>query len=138
MNYIRVFTDDATFSPSTYSLLITPWELTAAKMTIELNGDHGEKAYPDYPEGSYFRFKDKFCPKITVESASGHKVANCPVTLYWESGSWNEHTGNKRRTVTGYTNSSGEVTLVLEEPNLPTSLGSHSVYLPGPQQYTHY
>lgn len=93
---------------------------------------------PDYPEGEHFRFKDRLSPYIGIVSRSGYPVKNHPVTLYWESGAWNEQTGNKTRTVTGKTNKEGVVKLVLEKPDLPTSLGSHSVYLPGPIQFTHY
>lgn len=134
VNYIRVFADESTFSPSTYSLSITPRKLKPAYMHVELNGDQGQ-VYPDYPEGRYFRFKDRISPDVTITSASGYAVTNQPVTLHWESGSWNESTGNKSREVTAYTNEQGIATTTITPP---TSLGTQSVYLHGAIDFIHY
>lgn len=137
-NYIRVFANENNFSPAVYSLSVLPWEVTPDKMVVALNGDEGA-TYPNYPEGSqYLRFHKKFSPQVGIKSKSGYRVPNHPVSLYWESGAWNEHTGNKTREVSGRTNSEGVVTLVLESPDLPVSLGSHSCYLNGAISFIHY
>lgn len=139
VNYIKVSSDGENFVPSVYSLSIEPWDLKPAEMFVHLVGDEGDKSYPDYPQGNnYLRFKDRLSPEVGIASASGYPVRNYPVTLYWESGSWNEHTGNKTREITEYTNSGGVATLVLESPNLPTSLGSYSYYISGPINFIHY
>lgn len=138
VNYIKVYSDSTSFEPAEYTLNIEPCEMIPATMEVVLDGDQGKNSYPDYPEGHYFRFKDKFSPKVKLLTVNGHPVKNYPVTLRWESGSWKEQTGNKVRTITGITNDKGEVELVLETPNLPTSLGLISLYLKGPMQFMHH
>lgn len=137
-NYIRVFADGVAFTPAAYTLTITPRTYSPAEMQVLLNGGEG-RDFPDYPQGNtYLRFKNKLCPEVTILSASGHPVPDQLVTLYWESGSWNEGTGNKSRTVTGYTDAHGKVTLVLETPFLPTSLGKYSFYVGSPILFLHH
>lgn len=138
INYIKVFNNSSNFIPSAYTLSIEPWSVLPSSFQLTLDGDQGQDSYPEYPQGKGFRFKDKFSPILIFESKSHYPVRNYPVTLYWESGSWNEHTGNKTRTVTTYTDDFGTAIPTLQSPELPTALGYYSYYLRGPLSFIHY
>ena len=102
-----------------------------SKIDYILNGDEGSAQYITYPQGRYFRFKNRLCPEVYVTSENGFPVPGYSVTLAWESGAWNEHTGNKTRVITQETGNNGIAVLTLAQgmssPNdLPTSLGSYS------------
>lgn len=142
-NYIRVFADEASFIPSSYNLRLNPWSNTAAKINVRLNGDEGDSQYAPYPGGTYFRFQYKFCPEVQVLSASGYVVRDELVTLIWQSGSWNDFTGNSSRQISGRTNDDGRVILTLARdlpsPNdLPTSLGYEVCYRDGAIKFIDY
>lgn len=143
VNYIRVYADEETFTASPYKLTLKPWSETAAKINVRLDGDEGDKQYASYPGGTYFRFQNKFCPEIQVLSESGYVVRNQLVTLTWQSGSWNEHTGNSSRVISDYTDDNGRVVLTLardlQSPNdLPIALGYEVCYRDGAIKFVDY
>lgn len=140
VNYIKVSASNngTSFRGKAYSLNITPWDVKPYRMFMNLNGDEGEKAYVNYPEGRRFRFKNRLSPEIFVKSKSGYPVRNHVVTLTWLSGGWNEHTGNASRVARGMTGDDGKVTIVLEKPELPPALGVNRCYLSGAISFVHY
>ena len=143
VNYIRVFADEASFTESSYELDLAPWSNTAAKINVRLDGDEGDQQYAPYPGGTYFRFKNRFCPEIQILSESGYLVRNQLVTLTWKSGAWAEHTGNSIRKTSGRTNDKGRVVLTLAHdlpsPNdLPIAIGEETYYRDGSMQFIHH
>lgn len=131
VNYIKVCADETGFTSSGYQLLITGLSNSPSKVEYILNGDEGPTQFITYPQGRYFRFRNKLCPEVYVTSENGFPVPGYKVTLAWESGGWAEHTGNKTRVITQETGNDGIAVLTLAQgmpsPNdLPTSLGSFS------------
>lgn len=68
---------------------------------------------------------------MIVLSKNEFPVSGAQASLYWESEGWNEHTGNRIRSITQRTDNNGMAVLTLANnlpsPNdLPTALGEHS------------
>lgn len=131
VNYIKVCADETGFTSSGYQLQISGLSNSPSKVDYILNGDEGPAQFITYPQGRYFRFKNRLCPEVCVTSENGFPVPGYSVTLAWESGGWAEHTGNKTRVITQETGNNGIAVLTLAQgmpsPNdLPTSLGSYS------------
>lgn len=143
VNYIKVFADETEFISSEYLLSISGLSNSPSNVQVHLNGDEGPNQYPPYPQGKYFRFKDKFCPEVHVFSEHGFPVPGYSVELFWESGGWSEQTGNKFRHITSVTGNNGIAVLTLGKgqpsPNdLPISLGLCTYMQNGPITFRDY
>lgn len=142
-NYIKVYADENGFTSSEYQLLISGLSNSPSNIDYRLNGDEGPTQFATYPQGKYFRFKNKLCPEVYVFSKSGFPVPGYSVNLFWESGAWNEETDNKYRNITSKTGNDGIAVLTLASnlpsPNdLPTSIGSYAYIRNGPFMFRDY
>lgn len=133
--YLRVYTTN-TYSDTNYSLTLQP-VLRAGKLVITgYNSKGGPNDYPSYAYGRYYRITgNSFTVNGVVATTDNYAVANAEVEVIWENDYWSEGSGNRYRSGTATTNSSGEFSVTL---TLPPSTGSVSQYLPGPISFTHY
>lgn len=133
--YLRVYTTN-TYSDTNYSLHLQP-VLRADKLIITgYNSDSGPNDYPSYAYGRYYRIKGtNFTVKGVVATSDNYAVANADVQVFWENDNWSEASGNRYRSGTVRTNSSGEFSITL---SIPPSTGSISQFLPGAISFTHY
>lgn len=136
VNYIRVFADEANFAASGYTLTLTGATLRPSQFLVFMNGDEGEKSYPDYPQGNqYLRFQKELSPKVQLLTVNNYPIVNATVNMEWESGGWSENSGRKYRDTSGVTGTDGTVELSL---TTPSALGTYSCLLGGPKYFRHH
>lgn len=133
--YLRVYTTN-TYSDTNYSLHLQPI-LRADKLVITgYNSNGGPNDYPTYAYGKYYRITgNSFTVTGVAATSDNYAVANAEVQVTWVNDYWSEGSGNRYRSATAITNSSGQFSVTL---SLPSSTGSISQFLPGAISFTHY
>ncbi len=133
--YIRVRSSGNSFTSSSYSLAIIPYDNTGDSMSIVSMVTDTTNNSAIYAEGLKYRAKFHIVATVRVVNDQGVPVTNRPVKMTWTSGAWNPGTWFYTRDVTENTNSSGVAVLDLTIPN---AMGEHCFTEYGAQTFTHY